>query len=132
MTLKSVREDLQTRTLSAISGLLARLYYLAGLRKKDGAYFHWGLSRVHGEEAAQRALQEAHKTTLSRVLRTPLSRLARDVVESSRAIDLPGEKFVGELQQKEPLLLPDNSGAGSRRHLSSVLRALSALLKNSR
>jgi len=37
MTLKSVREDLQARTLSAISGLLAKLAYLAGLHQEDGS-----------------------------------------------------------------------------------------------
>lgn len=132
MTLKSVREDVQTRTLSAISGLLGKLYYLVGLRKDDGAYSHWGLARVHGDEAAQRALGEAHKATLSAVLRTPLSQLETDLLESSKAIDIPQEKFVGELNEKEQLLLPDKPGAGSRRHLSSVLLALSALLKRPR
>ena len=132
MTLKSVREDLQSRTLSAISGLLGKLYYLVGLRQADGSYSHWGLSRVHGEESAQRALGEAHKSALSRVLRAPLSQLESDVLESSKAVDIPQEKFLGELEKKEQLLLPDKSGAGSRRHLSSVLHALSALLKRPR
>lgn len=132
MSLKSVREDLQTRTLSAISGLLGRLAYLAGLRQQDGSYSHWGLSRVHGEDSAQRALTDAHKSTLSMVLRAPLSQLQADVQESSKAQQVPQEKFVSDLQEKEALLLPPKSGAGSRRHLSSVLHALSALVRNPR
>lgn len=132
MTLKSAREDLQTRTLSAISGLLGQLAYLAGLRQEDGQYVHWGLSRVHGEEPAQRALGEAHKRALSLVLRTPLSQLQTDVQESSEANEVSQEKFVGELQEKEVQLLPSAPGAGSGRHLSSVLLALSALVKNRR
>ena len=132
MTLKSVREDLQARTLSAISGLLGKLLYLAGLRQEDGAYSHWGLSRVHGEESAQRALGEAHKSLLSTVLRTPISQLQADVEQSSKAKTVSQESFVDELQKKEAQLLPPKPGAGSRRHLSSVLQALSALVRHSR
>ena len=130
MTLKSVREDLQTRTLSAIAGLLGKLLYLAGLRRQDGSYSHWGLSRIHGEESAQRALGEAHKSALSTVLRTPISQLQADVVQSSKAKEVSQESFVEELQEKEAQLLPPGPGAGSRRHLSSVLQALSALVKS--
>ena len=132
MTLKSVREDLQARTLSAISGLLGKLAYLAGLRQQDGSYSHWGLSRVHGEESAQRALGEAHKSLLSNVLRAPISQLQADLQESSRAQQVPQERFVTDLLKKEALLLPAQPGAGSRRHLSSVLQALSALVRHSR
>ena len=130
MTLKSVREDLQTRTLSAIAGLLGKLAYFASLRRPDGSYSHWGLSRVHGDEPAQRALEEAHKTVLSNVLRTPLSHLKEDVHESCRSQTSPPEKFLEDLHDQEADLLPPQPGAGSRRHLSSVLHALSALLRN--
>ena len=61
VTLKSVKEDLQARTLHAVSGLLGKFEYFASLRQNDGSYSHWGLSRVYGEEAAQRALAEAHR-----------------------------------------------------------------------
>ena len=132
MTLKSVREDLQTRTLSAISGLLGKLLYLAGLRQEDGTYSHWGLSRIHGEEPAQRALGEAHRTALSAILRTPIGQLQADVEQSSKAKTVSRENFVHELEKKEVQLLPPKPGAGSRRHLSSVLQALSALVKHPR
>jgi hypothetical protein len=132
MTLKSVREDLQTRTLSAISGLLGKLAYFASLRRGDGAYAHWGLSRVHGAESAQRALGEAHKTVLSTVLRTPLGQLTEDVKESCKSQQVSEDKFLSGLQQQEELLVPPMPGPGSRRHLSSVLHALSALLRNPR
>jgi hypothetical protein len=132
MTLKSVREDLQARTLSAIAGFLGKLAYLASLRQPDGSYTHWGLSRVHGEEPAQRALAEAHKGALSTVLRAPLSRLEEDVKESCQGREISQEKFLDELEGQEEVLLPPAPGAGSRRHLSSVLLALSALVKNRR
>jgi hypothetical protein len=132
MALKTVREDLRNRTLSAVAGLLGKLAYLSNLRRQDGSYSHWGLSRVHGEEPAQRALGEAHKSALSAVLRTPLNQLQDEIEETSRQKQVPEQKVLDELQEREALLLPAKPGAGSRRHLSSVLQALSALVKSRR
>lgn len=130
MTLKSVKDDLQERTLRAVSGLLGKLEYIAGLRQADGSYSHWGLSRVHGEDAAQQALTQAHQGLLSRILRTPLGKLRDDVKESCGPKNVAEGEFLGELQEREPQLLPSSPGTGSRRHFSSVLRALAALAKN--
>jgi hypothetical protein len=132
MTLKSVREDLQARTLSAISGWLGRLAYLSGLRQQDGSYTHWGLSRIHGEESAQRALGDAHKAVLSTVLRTPIGQLRNDVQQSCQSRQVTEERFMEELQEHEAELLPLKPGRGAPRHLSSVLHALSALVKSPR
>ena len=128
MSLKSVTEDLQVRTLRAVSGLLGKLEYLAGLRQADGSYSHWGLSRIYGEEATQRALEEAHRNTVSTVLETPLGTLVRDVSESSGPNDAARIEFLRNLQQNQSL--PPSSGAGTAQHLSSVLRALVSLIKN--
>ena len=76
MTLQSALEDLKNTTLSAVQGLLARLEYLASLRHQDGSYRHWGLSRVHGDLAAQRAVEDAHRATVTGILRTPMERLS--------------------------------------------------------
>jgi hypothetical protein len=130
MTLKSVKEDLQARTLRAVAGLLGKLEYVVGLRREDGSYSHWGLSRVHGEASAQQALTEAHQGLLSAILRTPLRKLLDDLKESCGPKKMEAGQFLQELEVREPQLLPPNPGAGSRRHLSSVLRALAALAKN--
>ena len=129
MTLKSVKEDLQLRTLRAVSGVLGKLEYFASLRQEDGSYSHWGLSRVYGEEAAQRALAEAHKNNVSQVLRTPLRKLLEDVQESGGQNAEERARFLQQLQHREPESVPKDPSAGSRRHLSSVLHALSALAK---
>jgi hypothetical protein len=132
MTLKSVKEDLQARTLRAVAGLLGKLEYLASLRQEDGSYLHWGLSRIYGEVPAQRALAEAHRSLLSMILQTPLRRLLEDVDESRGPGNLTQAEFLGQLENRETQSLPGKPGAGSRRHLSSVLRALAALAKNPR
>jgi hypothetical protein len=130
LTLRSAFEDVQEATLRALSGMLERLRYLSTLRDAQGGYEHWGLSRVHGEMAAQKALGEAHRSTVSRVLATPVRRLIDDVVQSSRAAGVSPSQYVEELRDHGDRLMPADPGAGSVRHLSAVLRALSSLIKN--
>ena len=128
MTLKSIAEDLQDRTLRAVAGLLGRLRYLAGLREPDGTYLHWGLSRVHGDAATQRALGEAHRGVLSRILRMPLRKLLQDVEDSSEPKE--AQEFLEKLNAQSAKLVPASPGAGSARHLNSVLHALASLVRN--
>jgi hypothetical protein len=130
MTLLSAWEDLQRTTLRAISGSLRRLEYLAQLRDGRGSYSHWGLSRVHGEDRAETALAESHRSQLSNVLRTPIRTLEEDAEESSREEGVSQEEFLARLSAGLPRLLPQDPGAGSSRHFSSVLHALSSLLRS--
>src|ERR1700739_3848124 len=132
MTLKSVKEDLQANTLRAVSGLLGRLEYFTSLRQEDGTYSHWGLSRGHGEEAAQRALAGAHRENVSLILRTPMHNFLDDAQQSSVHIGADQERFLQQLQDRKVQTVPKDPSAGSKRHLSSVLRALSALVKTRR
>ena len=132
MTLHSALEDLRTTTLRAISGVLRRLEYLAALREESGSYGHWGFKRVHGDPAAVKALAEAHREHLSQVLRTPLRSLIQDVHKSAEAADLAPGLYVERLRKQGVALLPEDPGAGAGRHLSSVLHALSFLVRNPR
>jgi hypothetical protein len=130
MTLHSPLEDLQETTLKAFAGCLNKLEYLAGLRDAGGGYEHWGLSRVYGELAAKKALARAHRALLSKVLAMPIRKLAEDAKQSSEVAGIPPDAYVERLATTSPNLLPHGPGAGSARHLSSVLHALSSLLKN--
>lgn len=127
MTLKSATEDLSGTTLEAISGCLRRLEYLDGLRTFSGAYWHWGFNKVHGNQAANIALQEAHRATVSEILCTPLRTLLSDVELSSHSSGMEAGQYLERLQEKGEELLPSKPGAGSARHLSSVLHALQGL-----
>jgi hypothetical protein len=129
MVLKTVKEDLQARTLRAVAGLLGKLDYFANLRQKDGSYQHWGLARVHGESAAQKALADAHRGLVSVILRTPLRKLLEDLEESRGSQSATQAEFLEDLQTRESEAFPQDPGAGYRRHLNSVLQALSALTK---
>ena len=128
MTLKSALQDLRETTLAAVSGLLAKLAYLASLRRREGGYQHWGMSLVHGEESSERALKAAHTEVLSAVLRTPISDLEEDLLESSRASDEAAGPYIEDMRERCDELLP-SPDAVSARHLNSVLVALSSLEK---
>ena len=132
MTLKSALQDLTETTLKAVTGLLAKLDYIAGLRQRTGQYSHWGLSRLHGEAQAQQALTETHRSLLSRVLRTPVRRLVEDVEISSRQSGMEPAEYLEKLQSQSRELLPPDPGAGSERHLNSILKALSGLIRTGR
>lgn len=130
MTLRSAFEDVIGTTLAAISGIIAKLDYVAGLRSASRkTYAHWGLGRVYGENAADRALAEAHRLLFLKLLRTSLRTLREDVEVSCGGEMLP-DQYIANLRNNVPALLPEDLGGGSERHLNSVLLALSALPKS--
>jgi hypothetical protein len=131
MPLKSALEDLSGTTLAGVAGVIGKIAYVASLHDAtSGNYLHWGLNRVHGEQAAQQALAEAHRGLFLRLLRTPLARLRDDVVISSGGLQMPASDYVQELRQRGAALLPQDLGGGSARHFNSVLPALSILVLN--
>ena len=130
MTLKSAFEDLSRTTLRAVFGCLGKLEYLAGLRAHQGDYAHWGFGKVYGQGAATKALGEAHHEAVSEVLSMPLGHLLQDVEESSHATGVEVEAYLLRLAERSDGLLPERPGAGSTRHLRSVLHALLGLVRN--
>jgi len=127
MTLKSALQDLRETTLAAVSGLLAKLAYLASLRDREGGYRHWGFALLHGTEASDRALKAAHTEVLSTVLRTPISELVEDLRQSSHDGKETAGDYVEGMRQQVDQLLPSPQDVASARHLNSVLVALSSL-----
>jgi len=131
MSLKSAIQDIKETTLSAVSGLLGKLAYLASLRGGQGRYEHWGMQSVHGPESSERALRQAHMEVVTRLLRTPLPSLVEDLKESSQDSGVAGLEYVEKLQGRFQDLLPEgrqNSPAST--HLNSILVALSSLERN--
>jgi len=132
MTLLSVGDDFVHSTLRAVPGLLGKLSYVADLREEGGRYTHWGLARIYGEPAAQRAIREAHLALFLQVLRAPLRELLEDVQRMAAARGEKPAACAHRLQGSLPRLLPPELGGGSARHLSSVLEALSSLSRSKR
>jgi hypothetical protein len=127
VTLYSPLEDFVQRTLVCYPSTWQRLEYIASLRGEDSRYEHWGLSRRFGDEAAQNAMQHAHRDLMLRLLRTPLQTLMEEASGAAEQQNLPFGTYVQHLQDKVEQLLPVHLGGGSVRHFSSVLVALSAL-----
>src|SRR5947207_10200500 len=98
MTLKSALQDVKETTLSAVTGLLGKLTYLASLRRTHGGYRHWGMELVHGEESSERALRTAHSEVVAGVLRTPLPLLADDLQKSSQGSGVEAQTYVEEMR----------------------------------
>jgi hypothetical protein len=128
MTLRSALEDFESNTLGAVPGLLGKLSYTSSLHDGSGAYRHWGLEKVYGADAAQRAISSAHRMLLSQVLKTPLPVLLDDLRTSCGDEQRAEMEFLFSLTEKPSL--PKPIPPASPGHLRSVLHALSALLEN--
>jgi|tagenome__1003787_1003787.scaffolds.fasta_scaffold20182691_2 hypothetical protein len=125
--LKSPKDDFSETTLSAIPGSLGKLRYVAGLRQRNGSYFHWGLARSHGESNANVAIADAHSDVFTAILREPVSSLWGELRESASTLNANEADYVRQLLQCEEALIPADIRGGSRRHFNSVLLALSRL-----
>lgn len=122
-------EDFEGTTLRAISGLLAKLHYLATLHDGNGHYSHWGMERVHGADASARAIRASHVAILTQVLRAPMRALLEDVGLSASRLGVPDSEFVRFLKNSQRRVLPERCMAASQKHLMAVLHALSSLLE---
>jgi len=114
-------------TLNAIPGIWARLRYLGGLRRRNGDPSHWGLARVHGQNAAEQAVRDAQQAVFAQVLRRPLKELLEDGKLSAAQGKLTCAQFFESLNQEKKTLSPENLGGGSARHFNSVMIAMAAL-----
>ena len=127
MTFLSASEDFLATTLAALPGVWGKLQYLSGLRSEGGTYDHWGLTRLHGEAAVERALGEAHRNVFLKVLQTPLAPLLEEAALSAAEQELDAASYLRGLSQESGKLLPPDLGGGMEAHFSSVLKALSKL-----
>ena len=105
----------------ALSGRLARLAYVAGLRNGARGYEHWGLQKAYGGEAARRAIHEAHVRLVAEILSTPLNDLWAEGLTGGNP-----EQTNSSLGTPQRLLADDDNRA-TILHLKAVLASLSAL-----
>jgi hypothetical protein len=121
MTLFSAEEDFRIRTLGSFSGALQKLAYIVQLRS-DGRYEHWGLSRTHGDEAAQAAIAQNHTSAFLETLSEPLEELMSEF-ELSASVDA-GQDVLDVLHRHAKNSVPAVTGTGTASHLSFVLESL--------
>jgi hypothetical protein len=77
---QSAYDDLLRRSLSKISGDLARVIYLASTRDYNtGTYHHEGLAARFRSEVAGKALEAAHREIFYKIASCSLEELVREV-----------------------------------------------------
>ena len=130
VALKSALEDFEGTSLAAVPGLLGKLRYLAKLRDENGGYCHWGMGRVHGKEAAGRAIGAVHSQVLTKFLRTPLRVLLEDLKTSALNQEVSIAELLSSLEERPRDLLPQGALAATQKHAMAVLHALSALVEH--
>ena len=117
--------------VSAVSGNLARLAYMASLQKSPGLYSHWGLARDYGERPVSSAFQHAHRMVLETMLQTDLCELEGEVaMRAEDAEESQPESLLRHLQDLNGLTPPD-SGEHAAAHLTYVFASLQALAQHS-
>jgi len=128
MTLLCALDDFVLRTLAFVSGNWAKLRYISGLRAQQGGhYIHWGLARKYGENAAQKAIEEAHRNVLIDLLRTPVRELIGDAQSSAAGVDQPLAQYLQEVSRDSADLLPKRVGGAAASHFTAVVQALARL-----
>jgi hypothetical protein len=130
-TAEDAYEDFLRRSLSRISGDLARLIYLASTRDYNtGKYHHDGLAAQFDADIACRALELAHREIFYRIAARSLEGLVAEVelyINSSRQ---SREEVLEVWQKLEPyrVALPvDVNAAVAQLFVSNVRLALAIL-----
>jgi hypothetical protein len=130
MTLMSAYEDFVRRTLPCLRTRWQKLGYIADLKTESGRYSHWGLARVHGEEAAESSIAQAHAEVWVDILRTPMSVLMKELEET--ASDEVGGPEQCLVRLKHGAVVPRQLNGGSPQHFRSIVATLSALSRAER
>lgn len=128
---RRVVQDFTVNSLAGISGLFARLVYVASLRDlSSGRYEHQGLAALYPEEAVQQALELCHEQIFERILEMPLEKQLEDLRNCLTAMEGGLATVVSHWRQLEPyrMLLPENAPDYLKELFFSNLRALLEIL----
>ena len=124
-------EDLQTRTLADMQGILTRLDYLSSTRDYNtGEYQHAGLADRFGDETAQRALASCHESTFREVLSADLASLVGQLASYVESTGAERDKVLDAWRRLQAyrVLVPSGCDGFSAEFFASNIRiALEAL-----
>src|SRR6266852_3742583 len=132
VTVEEAYDDLARRSLSRISGDLARLIYLASTRDYNtGQYRHDGLAARFRAEIACNALELAHSQNLYRIAASSLEELVREVELYVSASQQGREEILRVWQKLEPyrVALPVNVNVALAQLFVSNIKLALAILR---
>ena len=132
VTVEEAYDDLSRRTLSRISGDLARLIYLASTRDYNtGEYRHDGLAARYRAEIASQALELAHRQIFHRIAGCPLDEVVREVELYVSSSSQSREEILRVWQKLEPyrVALPVNVNVALAQLLVSNIKLALAILR---
>jgi hypothetical protein len=117
------------RRVSAVSGNLARLAYLASLQEIPGIYSHWGLAQDFGERPVCDAFKHAHQMVLENMLQTDLPELEGELALHAEDNSESKVEVLRNLLRLSALT-PTNSGKHVDAHITYVFASLQALARH--
>jgi hypothetical protein len=131
-TVEDAYQDFLRRSLSRISGDLARLIYLASTRDYNtGKYHHDGLAAQFQTDIACQALELAHREIFHRIAARSLEELVAEVEVYINASRQSREEVLEVWQKLEPyrVALPVNVNAAVAQLFVSNVRLALAILR---
>lgn len=117
------------RRVSAVSGNLARLVYLASLQQQPGIYSHWGLAHDFGEQPVSDAFRHAHQMVLENMLQTDLVELEGELAMHAKDNLETKKELLHHLLELKTLAPKSSKHVDA--HLKYVLASLQALARHS-
>jgi hypothetical protein len=132
MPLQQAYDDLAYRSLSRIPCELGRMVYLASTREYNtGHYYHEGLADRFGPEAAQKALEIAHRQAFYKVSAFSLEDLVEELERYLVSTKEDPEECLRAWQKLEPyrIAVPADVNATVARLFTSNLRLALAILR---
>jgi hypothetical protein len=104
--------------------------FLAELRHDGLQHRHWGMEQIHGSEKSREVMERAHTALLQHVLRTPLKRLVGDAEKWLEQDPKMASRCLDNWREYLGSSVTPTARSGAKKHLSSVLLAISILLKD--
>jgi hypothetical protein len=132
MPLQQAYDDLVYRSLSRIPCELGRLIYLASTREYNtGNYYHEGLADRFGIEAAQKAMEIAHRQAFYKVSACSLEELVEELAKYLASTKEEPQECLRAWQKLEPyrVAVPADVNSTVARLFTSNLRLALAILR---
>lgn len=116
-------EDFKKYTLRSMPTLVEKLAYVSSLQREEGRYVHWGLSRIFGDQRAQKAIRAVHSELALEMARAPIRTLYQEYRTSAKHTQYP------ELLKPEAFTLkaPASDDELLSAHLRLVQESLAAV-----